>query len=98
MTSTDWLFIFVIALTSGVFSLFLYYYGLQFTRASIATLAELGFPLAAVFVNAYFIPNAQGTGPYFGLFAGQWIGTAILLGALYMLSRFNQTVPEETRG
>lgn len=90
LTNTDWLFIVIIAVTSGVFSLFLYYYGLQFTRASIATLAELGFPLAAVFVNAYFIPNAQGTGPYFGLFIGQWAGTALLLFALYMLSRVNQ--------
>src|SRR3989338_67291 len=47
ITNTDWLFIVIVALTSGVFSLFLYYYGLQFTRASIATIAELGFPLAA---------------------------------------------------
>ena len=98
MTETDWLFILIIAITSGVFSLFLYYYGLQFTRASIATIAELGFPLAAVFVNAYFIPNAQGTGPYFGLFAGQWLGTALLLFAMLMLSRVNQEViTQETR-
>ncbi len=90
VSATDWLFIAVIALTSGVFSLFLYYYGLEFTRASIATLAELGFPLAAVFVNAYFIPGAWPPGTYFGLFLGQWAGTALLLFALYMLSRVNQ--------
>src|SRR3989344_4215153 len=57
MTYTDMVFIGIIAVTSGVFSLFIYYYGLQFTRASIATIAELGFPLAAVFVNAYFIAS-----------------------------------------
>ncbi len=89
VSTTDWIFIGVIALASGVFSLFLYYYGLQYTRASIATLAELGFPLAAVFVNAYFIPGAWAEGTYFGLFAGQWIGTAVLLSALYMLSNIN---------
>ena len=93
MTSTDWLFILIIAATSGVFSLFLYYFGLQFTRASVATIAELGFPLAAVSVNAYFIPNAQGTGPYFGLFLGQWIGALALLLALYMLTRVNSELP-----
>jgi drug/metabolite transporter (DMT)-like permease len=95
LTPTDALFIVVIALCSGVFSLFLYYYGLQFTRASIATIAELGFPLAAVFVNAYFIPGATPAGSYFGLSAGQWAGTAFLLLALYMLSRVNES--EETQ-
>ncbi len=90
LTSPDVLFIVIIALASGIFSLFLYYYGLQFTRASIATIAELGFPLAAVLVNAYFIPGAALAGSFLGLLAGQWAGTAMLLGALYMLSRENR--------
>lgn len=89
VTATDWLFITIIALVSGVFSLSIYYYGLQYTKASIATIAELGFPLAAVFVNAYFIATTPAPGTYFGLYVGQWIGTALLLGALYMLSRVN---------
>lgn len=98
VTGTDVLFLVIVALTSGVFSLFLYYYGLQFTRASIATIAELGFPLAAVFVNAYFIPGNQTAGTYFGLFAGQWLGTGLLLFAMFMLSRVNREVlVEETR-
>ena len=90
VTGTDWFYIAIVAFVSGVFSLSIYYYGLQFTRASIATLAELGFPLAAVFVNAYFIAGNNAPGTYFGLFAGQWIGTALLLAALYMLSRENR--------
>lgn len=90
ISGTDWLFIAIVALVSGVFSLSLYYYGLQFTKASIATLAELGFPLAAVFVNAYFIAGNNAPGTYFGLFIGQWVGTALLLFALYMLSRENR--------
>lgn len=90
LTPTDYVYILIIALTSGVFSLYLYYYGLQFTRASIATIAELGFPLAAVFVNAYFIPGNWAQGTIFGLFAGQWIGTLLLLFAMLMLSRVNE--------
>jgi drug/metabolite transporter (DMT)-like permease len=98
VTGTDVLFLFIVAFTSGVFSLFLYYYGLQFTRASIATIAELGFPLAAVFVNAYFIPGNQTAGTYFGLAFGQWLGTALLLFAMLMLSRVNQAeVLQEAR-
>lgn len=90
VTGTDVFFLIIVALTSGVFSLFLYYYGLQFTKASIATIAELGFPLAAVFVNAYFIPGNQAAGTYFGLYAAQWIGTALLFLAMFMLSRVNR--------
>jgi uncharacterized membrane protein len=89
LTAADYLFILIIALTSGVFSLYLYYYGLQFTRASIATIAELGFPLAAVFVNAYFIPGNWAPGTLLGLYPGQWAGTAVLLLAIFMLSRVN---------
>lgn len=90
VSSTDWLFIVIVALVSGVASLSLYYYGLQYTKASIATLAELGFPLAAVFVNAYFIAGVVQPGTYFGLYVGQWLGTLLLLFALYMLSRVNR--------
>lgn len=90
VTPTDWLFIGIVALTSGVFSLSLYYYGLQFTRASIATIAELGFPLAAVLVNAYFIVAEPIPGAFLGLQLGQWIGTVLLLIAILMLSRVNQ--------
>ena len=90
VTPTDWLFIAIIALASGVFSLFLYYFGLQYTKASIATLAELGFPLAAVVVNAYFIVGVMQPGTTLGLYVGQWLGTMLLLLALYMLSRVNR--------
>jgi len=55
VTSRDWFFIFIIAFSSGIASLFIYYKGLENTKASVATVAELGFPLAAVIVNAIFI-------------------------------------------
>jgi len=90
ITTTDVLFIVIIALASGVFSLFLYYYGLQFTRASIATIAELGFPIASVFVNAYFIPGNQTAGTLWGLAPAQWLGTLLVLFAMYMLTRVNE--------
>ncbi len=57
LTKTDWSFIAIIAITSGVVSLFIYYRGLAYTKASVATLAELGFPMAAVFVNWIFLPQ-----------------------------------------
>lgn len=91
VSGRDWLFLAIIALASGVFSLFLYYFGLQYTKASIATIAELGYPLAAVVVNAYFIAGIAQPGTTLGLYIGQWIGALLLLFALYMLSRVNST-------
>ncbi len=77
----DWFFLLIIAITSGVVSLFIYYKGLQHTKASIATLAELGFPLAAVVVNFFFLKAS--------LAPMQLLGMAILLCGLWYLSREN---------
>jgi drug/metabolite transporter (DMT)-like permease len=82
-TMTDVLYIGIIAVVSGVVSLFIYYRGLQFTQASVATLAELGFPMAAIFVNWIFIPNSA-------LVPMQLVGVAILLGAIWGLSSYNK--------
>lgn len=58
--------LFVIALGPGLAALLLYYRGLRRTSASVATLAELSFPLTAVLVNHL----AFGVTPS----ATQWIG------------------------
>ncbi|MSU55653.1 MAG: DMT family transporter [Candidatus Taylorbacteria bacterium] len=86
-TGHDWLFIFIIALTSGIVSLFVYYKGLTYTKASVATVAELGFPLAAVVVNWLFINSP--------ITSVQIIGMAGLLLAIYLLTRTQgELVPE----
>lgn len=89
-TSRDWLFIFIIAVTSGIVSLLMYYKGLENTKASVATVAELGFPFAAVAVNAVFI-DAPITGV-------QIIGMVALLAAIYFLTRMDRedVVPVQT--
>lgn len=81
-TFTDLLYIAIIAVVSGVVSLFIYYRGLQYTRASVATIAELGFPMAAIFINWLFIPNSA-------LVPMQFVGVAILLAAIFGLTRYN---------
>lgn len=78
-TGRDWLFIFIIAVTSGIVSMFIYYKGLSNTKASVATVAELGFPLAAVVVNWLFINSP--------ITSVQIIGMAGLLAAIYLLTR-----------
>lgn len=81
ITTTDIFFIGVIAVVSGVVSLFIYYRGLRATKASIATLAELGFPMAAVVVNWLFLDAA--------LTPAQLGGMAVLLFAVWQLSTEN---------
>src|SRR3989338_32018 len=51
----DWLYVLIIAVLAGFVSLFIYYRGLRFTKASIATIGELAFPLSAVIVNWIFL-------------------------------------------
>lgn len=87
VTSTDYLFILIIALTSGVVALFIYYKGLENTSASVATLAELGFPMAAILVNWIFL-DAK-------LVPMQFLGVAILLSGVYGLAKYNQRIQVE---
>ncbi len=79
ISGKDWFYFVIIAITSGVVSLFLYYRGLQFTKASIATLAELGFPLAAVLVNYLFLHD--------NLVTAQLLGMIVLLFSVFQLGR-----------
>ncbi len=80
-TKIDWLFIFIIAIIAGFISLFIYYKGLKTTKASVATIAELAFPLSAVVVNWIFLDATLET--------GQILGGVILLAAVAGLSYIN---------
>lgn len=68
-------------LTGGVIPLGIYYFGLKRSKAAIAGIAELAFPLLAIFVNYYFLG--------FGLTLIQIIGAIILLGSVSILSYIN---------
>ncbi len=48
-----------LALLPGLLGMLLYYRGLTSTPASLATLAELAFPITGVIVNLYFVSPAQ---------------------------------------
>jgi len=86
VSAKTWLYIVIIAVTSGVVSLFIYYKGLTHTKASIATLAELGCPLAAVWVN-YFVLRIE-------LQPLQIFGMSLLLFAIFNLTKVNRQETE----
>jgi drug/metabolite transporter (DMT)-like permease len=79
----DWLLILIVACVSGAFSLLLYYRGLKTTPASVATIAELGFPLAAVVINVIVL--------HAWLKPMEVVGMCALLCAVYALSRDKRT-------
>lgn len=55
MTPIFWVYVLAISMLTGFFALLLYYYGLKGTKASVATLLELGYPLALTVVNWKFL-------------------------------------------
>jgi len=77
MTPFFWRNVIIIALVTGFFSLLLYYYGLRNTKASVATLMELGYPLALTVVNWKFLGIT--------LSAWQIVGALVLLVSVTML-------------
>ena len=69
-------------LTGGIIPLGLYYLGLRMSKASVAGLAELTFPVLAIFVNFVFIPFET-------LDFVQIIGAMILLADISLLVYLN---------
>ena len=80
----DWLFLAIISITSGAVAMYIYYRGLSHSKASIATIAELGFPVAAVIVN-YFFPHAA-------LNWVQLLGMTVLIYSVFQLGKVNEEI------
>ena len=76
-----------IALIPGLFPMLLYYRGLASTPASLATLAELAFPITGILVNLFFVTPAQ------TISAWQVVGIVVLTGSLIALDYTNAKRP-----
>ncbi|MFX1286725.1 MAG: DMT family transporter [Promethearchaeota archaeon] len=74
-------------LTGGIIPLALYYFGLRWSKASVGGLAELSFPLLAIFINFIFLG--------FGLTPTQILGAIILFGVVSILSYVNKREYEQ---
>jgi len=81
VTEFQWMIFGIIAFTSGGFAIFLYYYGLKRITASVATIAELSFPLPAILLE-YFLHDNM-------LDWLQWIGTIILIYSIIRVSKLS---------
>lgn len=81
VTEFQWMIFGIIAFTSGGLAIFLYYYGLKRISASVATIAELSFPLTAILLE-YFLHDNM-------LDWLQWIGTIILIYSIIRVSKLS---------
>lgn len=71
----------LIALSTGMVALWIYYRGLRTTRASVSTIIELAFPMTAVAID-YFLYGTM-------LAASQYLAAAALLFAMYKVASLN---------
>ncbi|HEY0493792.1 MAG TPA: DMT family transporter [Candidatus Dormibacteraeota bacterium] len=71
-----------IALIPGLFALLLYYRALASTPATLATVAEMAFPVAATFIAS--APPPYGFNQ--PLYAPQFVGTLLLIGVIVFLN------------
>lgn len=79
----DMLMLLIIALSSGMVALFIYYKGLKNTPVRVVTILELTFPLVAVFIDIFLYKTT--------LHLTQYISALMLLFAMYQVTK----IPKE---
>jgi len=78
VTSTNWIFFLIIAVTTGSGAIFLFYYGLNKVTAIVSTICELFFPISAIIFD--YLINDHLLSPI------QWISAAIMILAIVEIS------------
>lgn len=79
VSRSQWGVFLAITLVTGAPGIFLYYYGLKHIKASVATIAELAFPLTAILLEFWVHNNI--------LNIYQWLGVAILFFSMLKVTR-----------
>lgn len=90
IASGDVMPLILLSLIPGLAALTLYYRGLSTTPASMATIAELAFPLSAILLNRAVFGTT--------LTSSQWFGVAVLTGTLVTMSLVNHNAGPEAVG
>lgn len=82
LNRSQWLTILAITFSTGMVALVIYYYGLRRTPVRVSTICELSWPASAIFID-YFLYKQT-------LSLTQMIGVAVLLIAIYNVSKFKK--------
>jgi drug/metabolite transporter (DMT)-like permease len=89
VTTPNWIIVLIIALTTGSGAIFLYYWGLDRIRATVATICELCLPLSAVLLD--HVVNGSRLGLW------QWIGGTVLVGSILRITTMrSESMASET--
>jgi len=83
VSETNWIIFFIIAITTGSGAIFLYYFGLNQVKASVAIICELFFPISTI-VFDYIFNGSR-------LSAVQWASAALMVFAIIILNRTQNT-------
>ena len=76
----------IIALSTGMVALWIYYRGLKHTEAKISTILELVFPLTAVLIDIFLYRTT--------LAPSQYVAAAVLLFAVYRVAKLNPPISQ----
>lgn len=82
LNQAQWLTLLLITFTTGMVALLIYYFGLKKTPVRVATICELTWPASAIFIDYFYFKQ--------GLSATQLLGVAVLLFAIYKVSKFRK--------
>ncbi|WP_319370404.1 DMT family transporter [uncultured Ilyobacter sp.] len=82
-TKTHWIIFSAIGLTSGSGAILLYYKGLRYIKANVATMCELCFPISSILFDYIFNGNI--------LSPVQWISVFVMLISIYNITQNNSS-------
>ncbi len=82
INSSQWVSLLLIAFSTGMVALAIYYYGLKRTPARVATICELVWPASAVFIDYFYFHQTYSN--------TQILGIVVLLFAIYQIAWKNR--------
>jgi len=83
ITPTNWIIFIIIAFTTGSGAIFLFYFGLNHVKATVAVMCELFFPISTIVFDYLF------NGSRLSLI--QWISAAVMVFAIVNLNKVQKT-------
>ena len=81
-----WFLLYAAAISGGLVGLYIYYFGLKWTKASIATICELTYPISAVVLNFLFLNQS--------MYLFQWVGAIVIVVAITIMAYLNSLAPD----
>jgi len=83
ITTLNWIIFLIIAFTTGSGAIFLYYFGLNHVKATLAVMCELFFPISTIIFDYVF------NGSMLSLV--QWVSAGLMVFAIVNLNRMQKT-------